>query len=162
MKIPGFSNYLHAYDDGLLLGLGEEIDPETMEFLGLKLSMFNTNDPSNVTEQDKYIIKNSIWAEAQYNHKALMIDPQKNIFGFLYEEQIEGNYSYNCYYVTYTYDKKEGFVETARYEISLDDREDAGMIRGIYIGDYLYIATNTSISSYPLGSNELFSKITLK
>ncbi|MBE5942425.1 MAG: hypothetical protein E7264_07810 [Lachnospiraceae bacterium] len=162
LKIPGFSNYLHAYDDGLLLGLGEEYDPETMKFLGLKLSMFNTNDPSNVTEQDKYIIKNSIWAEAQYNHKALMIDPEKNTFGFLYEEQIEGTYSYNCYYVTYTYDKTEGFVETARYEISLDDREDTGMIRGIYIGDYLYIATNTSISSYPLGSNELFSKITLK
>ncbi len=162
LKIPGFSNYLHSYDDGLLLGLGEEYDPDTMDFLGLKLSMFNTNDPSNVTEQDKYIIKNSIWAEAQYNHKALMIAPEKNIFGFLYEEQIEGNYSYNCYYVTYTYDKTEGFIETARYEISLDDREDTEMIRGIYIGDYLYIATNTSISSYPLGSNELFSKITLK
>ncbi len=161
LKIPGFSNYLHAYDDGLLLGLGEEIDPDTMEFLGLKLSMFNINDPSNVTEQDKYIIKDSIWAEAQSNHKALMIDPDKNIFGFLYDEQQE-NYSYNCYYVTYTYDKTEGFIETARYEISLADREDTGMIRGIYIGDYLYIATNTSISSYPLGSNELFSKITLK
>lgn len=162
LKIPGFSNYLHIYEDGLLLGLGEEIDANTSEFLGLKLSMFDVSDPGNVSEQDKYIIENSAYAEAQHNHKALMIDPQKNIFGFLYSSMNETDYRYTNYYVTYTYDKKEGFIETARYKINDDSEYRTNAVRGIYIGDYLYIATNKSITSYEIGSTEPISQVYFK
>ena len=159
LKIPGFSNYLHAYEDGLLLGLGEEIDANSSDFLGLKLSMFDVSDPSNVSEQDKYIIEDSYFTEAQYNHKALMIDPEKNIFGFLYGSINETNYDYTFYYVTYTYDKAKGFIETARYEINDGSEYETDAVRGIYIGDYLYIATNKSITSYEIGSTNPISQV---
>ena len=31
LKIPGFSEYLHPYGDGLLLGIGEEVDEKGVE-----------------------------------------------------------------------------------------------------------------------------------
>lgn len=159
LKIPGFSNYLHYYDTNLLLGLGEETNPETSEFLGLKLSMFDVSDPADVEEKDKYVIKNSDYSVAQHNHKALMIDPIKNIFGFLYCGHFNGSSTY--YYVTYTYDKKTGFTETARYKIN-DGFSYDGDVRSVYIGDYLYLATSKSITSYEIGSTTAIATVYYK
>ena len=44
LKVPGFSNYLHPFGDGLLLGFGQNSDEESGEIQGLKLSMFDTSD----------------------------------------------------------------------------------------------------------------------
>ncbi|MBQ9984607.1 MAG: beta-propeller domain-containing protein [Lachnospiraceae bacterium] len=159
LKIPGFSNYLHAYEDGLLLGLGEEYDPNTMDYLGLKLSMFDISDPANVTEQDKYIIENSTYTDAQYNHKALMIDPKKNLFGFLYGSSDGVNYKYTHYYATYTYDEEKGFIETARYEITDGSENEIDAVRGVYIGNYFYLVTNKSVTSYEIGSTTPIAQV---
>ncbi len=153
LKIPGFSNYLHPYGNGILLGFGEETDPATQEFLGLKLSMFDISDPANVKEEDKHVIENAWYSEAQYNYKAMMIDPEKNVFGFLYGT--DDNY----YYVTYSYDEEYGFVETAKYEISDDSAYEREGVRGVYIGDYLYICTNRQITSYKLNSEQQIDNI---
>lgn len=162
LKIPGFSNYLHFYEDGLLMGLGEEIDEYTSNFLGLKLSMFDISNPSDVTEQDKYIIEDSEFSEAQYNHKTIMIDPEKNIIGFVYCSMNDNTYNYLYYYVTYTYNKEAGFVETAKYPISDSSLSDFDSVRGVYIGDYLYIATDKDITSYKIGSTEPIAQIYFK
>lgn len=159
LKIPGFSNYLHAYKDGLLLGLGEEYDPNTMDYLGLKLSMFDISEPANVTEQDKYIIENSTYTDAQYNHKALLIDPEKNLFGFLYGSSDGINYKYTNYYATYTYDEEKGFIETARYEITDGSENEIDAVRGVYIGNYFYLVTNKSVTSYEIGSTTPIAQV---
>lgn len=155
LKIPGFSNYLHPYGKDTLLGLGEETDPKSQEFLGIKLSMFDISDPTNVTEQDKHIIQNAWASEALYNYKALMIDPEKNIFGFVY------NTDTDTYYATYAYDEKYGFIETARYLINDGSEYDTDAIRGLFIGDYFYLATNRFISSYKLGDETLINSLKL-
>ena len=162
LKIPGFSNYLHLYNDGLLLGLGEEIDANTSQFLGLKLSMFNVSDPTNVTEQDKYVIEDSQYSVALYNHKAIMIDPEKNIFGFLYACCDDNSFEYTYYYATYTYDEEEGFIESARYPISNDSQFETDFVRSVYIGNYLYLATNESLTSYEIGSTQPIAQIYFK
>ncbi|MCM1498923.1 MAG: beta-propeller domain-containing protein [Clostridium sp.] len=158
LKIPGFSEYLHFYGEDLLLGIGEEIDENTSEFKGLKLSMFDISNPADVTEKDKYIIENSSYSEALYNHKAIMIDAGKNIFGFLYC-CMDANYNNIYYYSTYSYDTENGFVETARYPINDNSVYESNAIRGIYIGDYLYLATNHSVTSYRLGSVDAIAQI---
>ncbi|MCI8508723.1 MAG: hypothetical protein HFJ06_09210 [Lachnospiraceae bacterium] len=154
LKIPGFSNYLHFYGNDTLLGIGQETDPNTQEFLGLKLSMFDISNPSDVKEKDKYIIENSDFSYALYNHKAIMIDPEKNIFGFLYYGAKTKDYLYGYYYGTYTYDAKEGFIQTATYEVNDGSEYESDAVRGLYIGDYFYLATNKSISSYKIGSKD--------
>ncbi|MBR1866190.1 MAG: beta-propeller domain-containing protein [Lachnospiraceae bacterium] len=165
LKITGFSEYLHFYDTNLLLGIGMETDPETQEFLGLKLSMFDISDPSNVTEQDKYIIEHSEYSDALNNHKAIMIDPKKNIFGFLYFGTVGKDYNYysnKYYYVTYTYDKEKGFVQTASYPVTDGSEYEYDAVRGVYIGDYFYLATNRTITSYRIGSEEAIATVNLQ
>lgn len=156
LKIPGFSNYLHPYGDGILLGLGEETDPKTQENLGLKLSMFDISNPANVTEEDKHIIENAWYSTAQYDYKSMMIDPEKNIFGFYYYA------SDSYYYATYAYSEEYGFVETAKYLVNDGSQYEDSNVRGLFIGDYFYLCTNRQITSYKLNSEEMIDKITFK
>lgn len=151
LKIPGFSNYLHAYDDGILLGIGQDIDPATQVSSGIKLSMFDISDPENVTERNKYVIENSEYSPALYDHKAIMINTDDNIFGFVYTTYDSSTDQYGYYFATYTYDSKKGFVETARYRLNQKNEYDYDSVRGIYIGDYLYLSNNEQIVSYKLG-----------
>ena len=151
LKIPGFSNYLHAYDDGILLGIGQDIDPSTQVSSGIKLSMFDISDPENVTERNKYVIENSEFSPALYDHKAIMINTDDNIFGFVYTTYDSSTDQYGYYFATYTYDSKKGFVETARYRLNQKNEYDYDSVRGIYIGDYLYLSNNEQIVSYKLG-----------
>ncbi len=151
LKIPGFSNYLHAYDDGILLGIGQDIDPATQVSSGIKLSMFDISDPENVTERNKYVIENSEFSPALYDHKAIMINTDDNIFGFVYTTYDSSTDQYGYYFATYTYDSKKGFVETARYRLNQKNEYDYDSVRGIYIGDYLYLSNNEQIVSYKLG-----------
>ena len=160
LKVTGFSNYLHFYGKNTLLGIGEEIDPDTQEFLGVKLSMFDISNPSDVKEADKYIIKDSEFSSALYDYKAIMIDPDKNIFGFLYCASAGNEIKY--YYATYAYEEKYGFIETARYEIEDSSMYEDGTVRGLYIGDYFYLTTNKTITGYKIGSEDAISSVTLK
>ena len=45
LKIPGFSEYLHPYGDGLLLGIGMDVDDTGTTTNGVKLSMFDISNP---------------------------------------------------------------------------------------------------------------------
>lgn len=159
LKIPGFSNYMHFYGNNILLGIGEETDPKTQQFLGLKLSMFDISDPANVTEKDKHILKDAEYSEALYNYKAIMIDPAKNIFGFAYWAFNDTSNDY--YYSTYAYDEKYGFIETACYKIA-DGTYNIESTRGLYIGDYFYLTTDSMIQSYKIGSEEIIDSVNLQ
>ena len=57
LKVTGFSSYLHFYGEDRLLGIGYEADEDTGATTGIKLSMFDISDPSNVTEISRYVIK---------------------------------------------------------------------------------------------------------
>ena len=83
LKIPGFSEYLHPYGDGKLLGIGMDVSEDGFTTEGVKLSMFNVTDPSNVTEENKYTIEESYGTDVGYNYKGVFVDVQKNLFGFV-------------------------------------------------------------------------------
>ncbi len=165
LKIPGFSTYMHFYGEGKLLGIGQETDPETGAFLGMKLSMFDISDPSDVKEVDKYILDDVFWSEALYNHKAILVNSDKNIIGFTtcqyYYDPWEEQYVYN----TFSYDDKKGFINHTVYKL-YDSETDYiynygyDYTRGLYIGEYLYVDTpSVGINSYLLGSDERVDNI---
>lgn len=143
LKIPGFSSYMHVYSGDLLFGLGEETNPDTGKYLGMKLSMFSISNPYDVQELDKYLLgKNAetgeyLYSEALYNHKALLISPQRNLLGIPINEDAQwdeeamdwqNQYSYRLF----TYEEN-GFQEIFSFVSDCDG------IRGVYIGDILYI-----------------------
>lgn len=146
LKIPGFSTYLHAYGDGLLFGLG--LDSNV-----IKLSMFNVADKTNVSEITVYKLDNNYaYSEALSNHKAILIDPEKNIIGIP-----ASSFSDKCYntFKLFTFENN-AFKELA--SIPLQESGSLNCTRGIYIGDYLYVFTQSlsndrycfNISSYDL------------
>ncbi len=74
LKIPGFSEYLHPVGDGLLLGVGREVDPATGIDGGLKISLFDVSDPVQMAEVDQIIVANASSAISD-DHKAFTWDP---------------------------------------------------------------------------------------
>ena len=80
LKVPGFSSYLHPYDETTLIGLGKESDENGRITGGVKLSLFDVSDVKNPTEIDKYILgdrsSNSI---AINEHKAFLFSKDKNL-----------------------------------------------------------------------------------
>ena len=83
LKIPGYSDYLHPYDDTTLIGLGKdtgETEWGGVRTNGLKLSLFDVSDVSQPKEIDTYIMgdagSDSI---ALQDHKAFLFSKEKNL-----------------------------------------------------------------------------------
>jgi uncharacterized secreted protein with C-terminal beta-propeller domain len=76
LKIPGFSTYMHPYDENTIIGIGTEEGK-------VKLSMFDVSNFSNPREIDKYII-NSLYSytEVGSDHKALLFDKGLDLMVF--------------------------------------------------------------------------------
>jgi hypothetical protein len=71
LHVTGFSNYLHPLGDEHLIGLGEEVDPNTMRVEGMQVSLFDVGDLSNPALNDREIIYTGwSWSEAQWDHHA--------------------------------------------------------------------------------------------
>lgn len=144
LKIPGFSSYLHFWSDNLLLGIGMETGTDGNE--GVKLSMFDISDPENVIEVSKYVVDKSWYSPTLYNHKAVLIDSEKNLIGFMVEgeDQVIDAYSstWKSDYVVFSYDSQNGFELKLRdnlYTNNGTDYMDCSGTRGLYIGDNLYV-----------------------
>ncbi|KYK30379.1 MAG: hypothetical protein AYK23_01245 [Candidatus Proteinoplasmatales archaeon SG8-5] len=58
LKITGYSDYLHPYDENHIIGLGKDTvdDGEWARFQGVKLSLFDVTDVDNPVEVDKHMI----------------------------------------------------------------------------------------------------------
>ncbi|MGM9975274.1 MAG: beta-propeller domain-containing protein, partial [Clostridiaceae bacterium] len=137
LKIPGFSDYLQGYGEGLLFGFGQSATEEG-RVTGLKLSMFDISRPGEVKEVAVKELEGK-WSEASYNHKAILASPNKDVIAFATEN----------YYFIYGYHKDKGFYEKAAIDLKDYDYNT----RGIYIGDCFYVCTSRGITSYDMNKD---------
>src|SRR5665647_184462 len=73
LKIPGYSSYLHMYDENHVIGLG-------MENNTLKLSLFDVTNVNNPTEIARYIVQGDYTSsDALYEPKAFLFDKAKEL-----------------------------------------------------------------------------------
>ena len=145
LKIPGFSQYLHPWDDGLLLGLGQDADEVTGRTTGLKLSMFNIGNPRDVSEQDKLKLAYQ-WSEALYNHRAVLASRSRNLIGFPADNG----------YAVYGYDPESGFFERAYIEM---DGYWSSFSRGLFVNDGLYILLDKGCTVLDLNSFTVLASV---
>ncbi|MBQ9931113.1 MAG: beta-propeller domain-containing protein [Firmicutes bacterium] len=140
LKIPGFSQYLHPFADGRLLGLGMDADEETGWTKTMKLSMFDTSDPADVREKSTLLL-DSYWSVALNNHKAILVSAEKDLIAFPTEEE----------YVIFGYSEEQGFYQRGTFSIQCDDwwylMSNA---RGMYIDDYVYICNPNLVAVFDL------------
>lgn len=84
LKIPGYSDYLHPYDENHLIGIGKDtIESEWGDFAwfqGVKLSLFDVSDPNDPKEISTYVIgKRGTESPALHDHRAFLFSREKNL-----------------------------------------------------------------------------------
>jgi len=105
LKIPGFSNYLHPYDENHLLGIGRDADINRfggVQADGVKVSLFNVEDVTNPKEVDHIIVQGrGTTSEALNNHKAVLFSKEKNLLAF--PITVQKDYSFDAYQGAYLF-----------------------------------------------------------
>lgn len=152
LKIPGFSEYLHFYGDHLLLGIGMDVDEDGFTTEGVKLSMFDISDNSDVKEVQKYTMENVYSADVMYNYRSALIDPDKNVIGFA----ADGNNG-ELYYV-FSYDADQGFQCLMKETVNGNSYQAA---RGVYIDNVLYVVKGNVIEAYRMGDYQKVDDVIL-
>jgi inhibitor of cysteine peptidase len=95
LKLPGYSSYLHPYDEDHIIGFGMDTVEETVKDeqgnvigtnayqLGMKIAMFDVTDVNNPVEEFSTTIGDrGTYSDILYNPKALVFSKEKNILAF--------------------------------------------------------------------------------
>ena len=171
LKIPGFSTYLQKFGEDMLFGFGYDADENTGWRKGLKLSMFDISDAKNTCEKHTLLLSENTYFSDDVL-KAVVVDATRNLIMFpyrtygnetIYDET--ANTTYTVYteklvYAAYLYGEN-GF-ELLGEAVYTDDF--VSRLRGIRIGDYIYVFTfggkdGTVAESYNLNDFTLIDSL---
>jgi len=133
LKIPGFSEYLQTFGDGLLFGIGYDADEDTGRTLGVKLTMFDTSDKTDVKELFTEAV-DADWTIIGSNHHAILVDADKNLIAFPADDD---------YYI-YRYYAGTGFELAAKVDLGSD--LSSWNLRGLFIGNDFYVLSESSVT----------------
>jgi uncharacterized secreted protein with C-terminal beta-propeller domain len=90
LKIPGYSDYLHPYDENHIIGFGKDTvetngwnGQKQAFYQGMKIAVFDVTDVSKPVEMSRALIGDrGTDSELLHNHKALLFSLQKNLLAF--------------------------------------------------------------------------------
>lgn len=165
LKIPGYSTYLHPYDETHMIGIGRNDS-------SVKISLYDITEINTPIELSVYIIENNEkedywWTEstALYEHKAFLFDKEKNLLVIP-----AGNWSQQSAYV-FTVSLEDGLslkgVITHDYESTQQDPTyywgaSANSIeRTVFINDVLYTISENMVKMNDLVSLDEINSILL-
>ncbi len=188
LKIPGYSDYLHPYDENHLIGLGKEAIPadegDFSWYQGVKLSLFDVSDVEKPKEISKFEIGDrGTDSEALRDHKAFLFDREKNLLVIpillaeideeKYPAGVEpyqsGEYTFQGAYV-FRVSSDRGFEYRGRISHVEDDSfrksgyywgSDYSVRRSLYIEDVLYTISNRMVKLNDLKSLEELNEVDL-
>ena len=162
LKIPGYSSYLHPYDETHIIGIG--YNTESNGYGGvrnatLKMSLFDISNLENPREIFNVSIGNEKSSSEVINeHKALFYNKQKNLIGFpVYFQQAP---DYKDSFVIYKIDMEKGFEKYG--EISEESKRYNYNSRKIYIGETIYVIRYDEIISYNMNDLKEIGRVELK
>ena len=152
LKIPGYSKYLHPYDENHIIGFGENTETKengSVITIGMKMALFDVTNPTSPKEMYSIDIGDrGTYSELLYNHKSLLFSKEKNIIAFpISISEEENNYRSNLKFqgaIVYGLDLENGFTlkgQIAHMQIT-DGYKDYDYTkqveRIIYINNNLY------------------------
>lgn len=175
LKLPGYSSYLHPYDEDHIIGIGK--DTKENEFggvqaTGVKVALFDVSDVSNPRLVDDYLIGDSgTDSDVLWDHKALLFDREKDVLSIpvtSYDyETFEGDRfveprSWRGFYVFGT-SPDDGFTLKGTVEHSSNDSGYYYGIQGsrsFYIGDVLYtLSLGNMLKMNDIGTLEAINEL---
>ena len=188
LKITGYSDYLHPYDENHIIGIGKEtIEAETGDFAwyqGVKISLFDVSNVENPIELSKYEIGDrGTDSPVLRDHKAFLFDKTRSllVIPVLVAEINEENYSngvppnrsgsyvwQGAYVFNVTLEQGLAFrggithLEDDSYLPSrYYSQSHYSIQRSLYIGNVLYTISNRKIKLNLLSDLSLVNEIEL-
>lgn len=167
LKIPGFSDYLHPYDETHIIGFGKdtETDGELVKTKGFKMALFDVSDVANPKELYSVKIGDSgTYSELLSNHKALLFSKEKNVIAFpitVREKQNNSNYYTKTTFkgaIIYGLSIENGFEERAKIS---HDSEKNSVERIIYIENNIYTLSQNLVKITDMRTMEEIGEIEL-
>lgn len=165
LKIPGYSDYLHPYDETHLIGIGKD----TMENewggiipTGVKIALFDVSDLNNPRLVDSMVIgeKGSDSAVLS-DHRAFLLDKERNIMAIPIREvthipvegsKYEGSHTEETWQGTYVFgiNPDTGFTEKGRIKQGVGSMDDdwwygSTVLRSLFMDDILYTISRDRI-----------------
>ncbi len=169
LKIPGFSNYLHPYDENHLIGIGRDAD-ENGRTRGVKVSLFDVSDSDNIAEVDSYVIESEwSYSTAEYEHKAVLFDKEKGILvipvsrnELVDEKRYEYSYWSGAYVFDITSDNIDlkGTIEHQE-ESEQDYNYYTQIHRSLFMDDALYTVSYVKIKANEIDDLDEISEVEL-
>ncbi|TJX15896.1 hypothetical protein E9840_01705 [Tissierella creatinini] len=152
LKIPGFSNYLHPISEDVLLGIGQNIDEKTGRQDGIKLSLFDVSNNSRPKEINNLVLGSSgSYAEVLNNHKALMLNLDKDMIAFTAQlSSLSGDFEKGYFNGGLILEVKEDGSMKLLQKIPSGGLYPTYVNRIIYIGDVLYYVQDDSIKAFSM------------
>jgi len=189
LKIPGYSDYLHPYDENHLIGIGKEaVGAEEGDFSwyqGVKIALFDVSNVANPKELHKIEIGDrGTESDALHDHKAFLFDREKNLlvvpillaeiddskYAGEVPKNAYGDFVYQGAYV-YELTKESGFQlkgTVTHYETDEPFqkagyyfRGDYSVRRSLYIGNVLYTISDSVLKLNSLADLAELGKLKL-
>ena len=160
LKIPGYSTYLHPYDETHLIGFGYDTKEEGARVTtnGLKMAMFDISDLNDPRELFKIAIGNDkyTYSELLYNHKALLFSKEKNIIAFPLHSW-DGRKT-NSRAAIYEIDLEKGF--TLKGEIAnVTGQYDENVKRIVFVNNTYFTLSNSLVKVADTETLEVMKEI---
>ena len=164
LKIPGYSSYLHPYDETHLIGIGYNTKDNGYGGITnstMKMSMFDVSDLENPIEMFNVDIgTNYANSDVTYNHKVLFYKKSENLIGFPITYREENYRDDKNGFIIFKIDMENNVFEK-HGEILTEIFYQTNVKRIIYIEDVLYTLSDTKIISYDLNTFEKINEIEL-
>ncbi len=139
LKIPGYSRYLHPYDENHLIGIGRDSTDEG-RVQGLKISLFDVSNPQNPIEKAKYVSDQKYSSStAEYEHKAFLFSKEKELLVIpMYSYDYKTNENYNGAFVFKINEEEITLRGLIDHSSGVQNYYGSGVERSLYIEDELY------------------------
>ncbi len=147
LKVPGFSAYLHPVDADHLIGVGM-IDGS------VKVSLFDISDPEHPREASNVTVPGWSYTQALYDYKAVLYDPEQRLLVLPITSY--DNRTWNITSAAYLFKVNGTQVEMAGI---LTVPQNEYLMRALYVGEFMYTITETTVRAYLTSSMELVNKL---
>jgi len=183
LKITGYSDYLHPYDEKHIIGIGKEtVEGEGGDFAwyqGVKMSLFDVSDVGNPNQIANYTIGDrGTDSPVLSDHKAFLFDKTRNLLVIpvlvaeINEEEYPGGVPPNAYgkYVwqgayVFNITLSDGFVlrgNVTHQENGVSEWESIYWVnRALYIDDVLYTISNKKVKMNDLETLQEINEVEL-
>lgn len=142
----GACRFLRSYGDGMLLGIGYDLDEESGDRKSVRLTMFDIKDPTKVKEIASIELSDCYYFAEEEN--AVFVSEDKNLIGIC----TNGPGSPACFY-SISFEQGE-FLINAKEEMDYTE-----FTRGIYIEDMVYVISREQIKAISLKDGSLIETL---